>query len=308
MQRGALNLNQLRTFAAVARWGSFSRAAEHLYITQPAVSAQMRALEQHFGTELVEVLGRKTYVTPAGELLLSYAQRIFSLASEAEDAIHEVRGLQRGRLRVGGSPTLGVYLLPAVLGSFAARYPGIELHLDIGSTAQIAELVKANELTLGAVEAEVHDPSLLVTEFLEDELVLIVPPAHRWAIAGVATIDELKQQPFLLREVGSGARTLIDTRLADLGIRIKVAMELGNNEAIKRAVMAGLGVSLISKYAIRSELALGQLKQACVPGLSLRHSFSWIIHRDKRLSAAASAFLNCLRETLAEESTGLSGQ
>lgn len=287
-----LNLNQLRTFHMVARLRSFTRAAAALYLSQPAVSAHIRALERHFGARLFEVRHRRVFLTAEGEALEQYTERVFNLVGEAGQAIEAVRSLTRGRLHLGASTTIANYLLPPVLGQFSGQYPGLAITLEVGTTAAIARQVRAEEVPLGLVEAPVADPALSVEPFAQDELVLIVPSGHLWAAAGAVPASALTTARVLRREPGSGTQALVDAGLARLGVQPPTAMELGSTEALKQAVLAGLGVAWVSRTVVARELAAGDLRVVPVTGLDLRRELFCIRPRDARLSPAVRAFLS----------------
>ncbi len=290
-----MNFEQLRSFHAVATRGGFSRGAEALYLTQSTVSMQVRALERELGVRLFERLGRRVVLTPAGESMLGYAFRILSLAEAARRSMADYRGLEAGELVVGASLTIGSYLLPELLGAFRRLHPGVRLVLDITPTHRVVEGVVGGSLDLGLVEGEVADPELQVEPFHVDELVLIVPPGHPWASRGRVAVAELAEEPFLEREPGSGTREIVQRRLAEQGVQITPALELGSPEALKRAVRAGLGVAIVSRATVDLELGAGLLVAVPVRGLQLTRPFLRLLHRDKHLSPALSAFLALLK-------------
>jgi|DewCreStandDraft_1066081.scaffolds.fasta_scaffold00049_4 DNA-binding transcriptional LysR family regulator len=289
-------LDELRTFHAVARRRSFTRAAEELALTQPAVSGHVRRLERRLGTRLFVVRHRQVFLTPEGEVLFAFAERVFNLLAEAERAVAEVAALERGQLRLGASTTIGIYVLPPVLGTFARRYPGLRITLDIGTTAEIAARVRRGELPLGLVEAEVEPDGVLVEPFLTDRLVLIVPPDHPWARRGRIGIEELAGAALIQREPGSGTRALVERALHAHTLAPRVVMELGNTEAIKRAVMAGLGVAFVSQYTVAGELQAGQLAAVETPELALERTFHLIMPADGYRPRAVQAFLDLLAQ------------
>ncbi len=292
-----MNFEQLRSFRAVATEGGFSRAAESLYLTQSTVSMQVRALERELGVRLFQRLGRRVLLTPEGKSMLAYASRILSQAEAARRAMEAFRELDAGELVVGASLTIGNYLLPELFGVFRRSHPGVRLVLDIAPTYRIAERVVAGALDLGLVEAEVSDPELERLPFHTDELVLIVPPGHRWAERGWVAVADLPEEPFLEREPGSGTREIVQGRLSDQGITVTPLLELGSPDALKRAVRAGLGVAIVSRATVDLELQCGALKAVPVRGLELTRPFLILRHRDRYVSPVLSAFLELVRSS-----------
>ncbi len=297
--------HQLRLFLAVAQQRSFSRAAESQHLTQSAVSQQIEALEREHGVRLFERLPRRIELTDAGEALLPYAERVTALLDEAAHALAEVRGVASGRLRVAASPTPATYWLPPLLGAFARAYPAIEVLLEVDVSARVARRVADGESALGVVEGLAQDDRLSATPLLEDELLLMAPPAfvpERVVADGVLSLDELTRLRYLAREPTAFTRTLVDGRLRALGVEWPPAMELGNIEAIKRAVAAGLGASFISRYAVVDEVAAGRLRGFRIDGLDLRRPWYLLQRTGARPAPAAAAFLTMLAETHSDPS------
>src|SRR3990172_640375 len=250
-----MDLQQLKGFMAVAKHGSFSKASEGLYLTQPAVSKQIRALEESLETKLFHRLGRKIQLTDAGEILYRHAHRVFQVLEEARETITELKGLQKGHLRISAASTIGTYMLPRALGRFKRRYPGIDISLAITNKAQVLE----HQADLGFVGPPVQPEQLKKEEYLLDELVLVVDSNHPLAHEEFVSIDRIKDEVFIIREEGSGTREIMEEELERKGIVLRKARELGSTEAIKQAVAASLGVSIVSKYAITLEVVMGRL-------------------------------------------------
>ncbi len=293
-----MNIHQLRLFLAVVQRRSFSRAAEAEHLTQSAVSQQIEALEREHRVRLFERLPRRIELTDAGMALLPYAERITALLDEAAHALAEVRGVASGRLRVAASPTPATYWLPPLLGAFARRHPGVELLLDVDVSARAAQRVADGESALGIVEGLAADVRLEATVLLEDELLLVAPPAFVpcGEAGGVLQPTELGSLRYLAREPSAFTRTLVDERLRGLGVAWPAAMELGNIEAIKRAVIAGLGASFVSRFAVADEIAAGRLHGWRVAGLDLRRPWYLLQRAGVRPGPAAAAFLRLLAE------------
>src|SRR5579872_2471569 len=287
---------RIRVFQAVATHLSFSRAARELSLSQPAVSFHINALKKAYGVELFERVGKRLYLTDAGRTLADYVHRLALLEEEAHIALEELKGLESGLLVVGASATIGIYLLPEVVGEFRNRHPGIKVSLRVGNKRHTLERLLRNELDFGLVAGPVEEPALAAEPYLEDELVVIVSPAHRFAREPVVYPGELRRDTFLVREEGSGTQELMEQRLTQLGITPADTMQLGSTEAIKQAVAANLGISTASRYSVEAELESHRLCQANVPSLRTHRRLLLLHHKDKRLSKTAVAFRMLLQE------------
>ncbi|MHB0876053.1 MAG: LysR family transcriptional regulator [Anaerolineae bacterium] len=280
----------MRTFEAVARYGNITRAAQDLGLTQPAVSGQIQALEHEFGLRLVERLPRGVVLTQAGESLLGYARRLLGLEGEAAAVMGELRGQQAGLLRLSASPTIGSYVLPALLRQFKLGHPEARLVVQVQSTPRVVEALLARESDAGLVEAETAERDLIAEPFLDDELILVVPADHPWAKRGSIASGELADADLVTREPGSGTRAMLEGALGALGLRPRAAAELGTVEAIKSAVAAGLGVSFVSRLAVNLELRHRVLAEVTVEGLTLRRRFYYLRHKYRYPTALLGAF------------------
>ena len=292
-----MNLSQLKAFLAVAQDRSFSRAAEKLYLTQPAVSKQIQALEEGLGMRLFDRVGRSILLTQAGNILHDHAHIAFRTLEEARETINQLRGLQRGHLRISAASTIGTYMLPQPLGELKAQFPGIEISLAITNKARVVQQVLNHEVELGFVGPPVEPAELEMEEYLLDELVLIMAPTHRLAREESVGVAELAEEVFILREQGSGTREIMEEELGRVRVNLKKAMELGSTEAIKQAVAANLGVSIVSKFAISLETLQGRLAVATLPELNLRRQLFVIHHGGRTLSPAAEEFCSLLRRS-----------
>ena len=290
-----MTLRQLEVFVTIARAGNFRRAADALHTSQPALSQHMRELEGELDTRLLERLGRRVALTDAGRLLEEHANRIFATLRSAREAIGELQGLKRGSLLIGASTTPGIYFLPRVVAAFRARYPGVDFRLRIANSRVIEERVRANEFDLGVVGGHTLAPGEeCLHAGLLDELVLVVAPEHRWAGRRHIRADLLAGQPLLVREEGSATRRVTERALQDAGVKYQAAMELDHTEAIKQAVMAGLGVAFVSIQAVRGEVSAGRLKTLRLRGLRIQRHFHTIHSEARALSQSARAFLALL--------------
>ncbi len=253
---------RLQVFQTVARLLSFTKAAEELHMTQPAVTFQVRQLEEQFNTRLFDRTHNRISLTEAGKRVHECAERIFELYAEMDNSVRELTGDISGVLILGASTTIAEYMLPALLGDFKAKYPDITIRLKVANTDGIVSQVENNAIDLGVVEAPVNNKNLVVEECRTDHLVLIVPPAHELANEDVVPIKRVADYPFICREEGSGTREVMIESMHDAGVSpadLNIAMELGSLEAIKGAVEAGMGVSILSNATIQKELKLGTL-------------------------------------------------
>ena len=287
-----MHLNQLWVFYQVAKHKSFSQAAEALSLSQPSVSNQVKLLEETCGLKLFDRSGRSVELTNTGEILLSYAERIFSLAKEADSVIEEIKGLKAGGIKISASNTLGAYYLPDILDLFRKKHPQIEIRLNVGYTQTVVEDVLAFRSDLGLIGREVAHPNIVVIPLWEEELVLIVPPDHTFARRREIDLVELQGQPFIMSEKGSGVRDITERILAGAKVSARVVMELGENEALKRAVASGLGITLISATVARRELEAGQIRAVRLSGDRILRKFHIIHHKDKYISKLIRAFMD----------------
>ena len=291
----AINVHQLKIFHTVARSGSFSRAAAELLISQPSVSIQVGDLERQFGTDLFEQVGKHVRLTEAGRVLDDYAARILALIDETRVAMDEVKGLRRGRLLLGATPTPGTYLLPALLGRFKEQYPSIEISLRLADTRRIQEMLLQRQLDLGLVGGSVSFPDLEAAVLLNDELVLVVAPSHPFATLPSVRVADLAGEPFILRERGSGNREAADEALHRAGVHVTPVFEVEGAEMVKQAVAANLGLSILSRCAVELEVAAGRLRIVPIEGLRIERAISLLSRRDPRLPRVAQAFLEMIR-------------
>jgi len=303
-----MNLNHLAIFYAVAQESSVTLGAERLHISQPAVSKQLQELEKSLGTPLFDRLPRGVRLTEAGQLLAGYARRLFGLEAEVETALAEMRGLERGRLSVGASMTIGGYLLPELLARFHQKYPGIELLLEIANTEEVQQRLLEGTVDVGLTEGLLEHSELETVVFREDEIVVIVPPGHPLLSEGTITAARVCQEPFVVREEGSGTRAVVERAFAERGLAPRPAMLLGNIEAIKRAVTAGAGIAMVSALTVGLELEAGKLVVVSVSDLSVRRSLHCLHLRGRHQSRAARAFTAALAQTKLEEPNSSSGE
>ena len=292
-----MDLRRLEVFAKVAELGSFSRAAEALYLTQPTVSEHVRALEDELGVQLLDRLGRGATATRAGQLLLGYARRMLALAREAQQALDQFQGRMSGELVIGGSTIPGEYVLPALLGAFKTKYPDISVSLLIGDSRQVSEWAEQGRVEIAVVGARPASRALQSRELMPDELVIVVPAGHPWATRKTVTLDELRREPMVVRERGSGSRQAIEHVLEEASLSLsafRIVGEMGSTQAIKQAVRAGVGIALISRRAVEDECRAGLVACVKVKDLKVARSFHLLTHRDRTRSPLAQAFVDFL--------------
>ena len=286
----ALNLNLLRSFYHVAAAGSVSGAAHTAFVSQPALSKAVRELENQTGAALFEREARGVSLTAAGQSLYEYAQAIFALERDAEDSLRAQKSLEGVTLRIGGSTTLATYILPPLLAQFRARYPGVRFALYRDNTAAIEARLLAFELDAALVEGPPHEPKIRKTFWRDEELVCICAPAHPLAAKRDTSFADLRVCDWLVREVGSGTREVVENALRQWELPPSNATEIGGAETLKQAVAAGLGIAFVSREAAADQLALGKLKTLMVPGFFLRRPFYRLHLKGRPLSPAARAF------------------
>ena len=283
----------------VALERSFTRAARRLDLSQPAVSAHIRALEHYYAVRLFDVRQRRTHLTASGEALFAYTSRVFHLLDEAHQVLEATRRGQRGLLRFGASTTLGNYLLPMVLVGFGAAHPGVTFDVAVGTSADVLAWVKADGVQFGIVEAPVQDADIQVEPLGQDELVLTVAATHPLARRQRLAAADLVRSPILRREASSGTQQLVDTALAHAGATSPTLLALGSTEALKQAVLQGVGLAWLPRLAIVHELTRGELRCISVDGLQICRTLCLIRMRGAQLSAAAEALVAEVRGMLA---------
>ena len=300
-----LNFHQLYIFQTVANHLSFSRAAEALQITQPAVSIQVQELEKFLGITLFHRRPRGLRITESGDAVLAYSQQIFALSSRLIDTVQEMEDLQSGHLLLGASTTPGEYVLPLVVGRFRQVYPGIQVKLVIGNSRTIIQRILDRDMDLGMVGEHVEEFSgeLEMVDFQEDEIVLVAAPSHPAAGLGRLTPEQVVDLGLVAREEGSATRRTAESQFQKLGVTPKIAIELGSNQAVKQAATAGGGIGIISRLGITAELQAGMLTVLDVAGWDCRRPLTLVQPKDRYLSPSQRAF----REFLMAERPFISG-
>lgn len=284
-----LTLRQLKVFESVARHLNYTRAAAELHLTQPAVSMQVKQLEDSLGTALFEQLGKRIHLTEAGREVLGYARNITQQLDELEAVLNRQKGLAGGRLRISVATTAN-YFVPALLGSFSRRYPDITVSLDVTNRETLLRQLSENLADLVIMGRPPAEADVEAEVFLENPLVIVAPPDHPLAREKKIPLKRLQEEIFLVREPGSGTRVAMERFFSERGMHLRTGMEVGSNEAIKQSVQAGLGLGLLSRATVDQELTLGQLVVLDVAEFPIMRHWYLVHRRGKRLSPVAQAF------------------
>ncbi|BCA80399.1 selenium metabolism-associated LysR family transcriptional regulator [Desulfuromonas sp. AOP6] len=292
-----MDIKKLEVFCKVVDLKSFSKAAESVSLTQPTISEHIRQIEELLGEKLLDRLGREVLPTPAGELLYRYAVRLIKLRDETVQAMRQFSGKLSGDLVLGASTIPGAYILPRVIESFQSLHPSIRLRLKIADTAKTIHHLLSGEMEIGIIGAPTKVPALESRKIFSDRLILVVPPRHSWAKISTVTLEDLPMQPFILREEGSGSRTVMNEELLRHGFNpaaLSPVAEIDSSEAVRQAVKAGLGIAILSSLAVAEDLEQGSLVQVAIEGIDIRRPFYLVQRKNRQLSPLAQAFLEHL--------------
>ncbi|UOQ86886.1 LysR family transcriptional regulator [Gracilibacillus salinarum] len=286
---------QLQVFVTVAELKNFSRAAEKLHMTQPAVSQYIRSLEQTMGSKLLERSNKFVRLNQAGEMVYYHAKEILGLYAKMHDLIDDLTNKASGPISIGASYTFGEYVLPHVIKNMHQHYPLIEPTITIGNTSKIANLVLSHQIDVGIVEGAFHDKHLVIEPFAEDSMCIVAAPNHRLARKeGNVSVSELEKETWIVREQGSGTREVTEKMFQSIGIDPEKRLEFGSTQIIKESIAAGLGISLLSYWAVRDESARGSLSVVELNQLPVKREFS-IVLRSPFQTKALNVFLSLLR-------------
>lgn len=286
---------QLEVFEAIARLGSFTRAAEELFLTQPTVSMQVKKLTEVVGLPLFEQVGKKIYLTDAGRELQQTSREIFKQFSHFEMAVADMKGLKQGTLRLA-VVTTAKYFAPRLLGPFCQKYPGIQISLKVSNRERVLERLADNLDDLYILGQPPQEIDAVAEAFLDNPLVLLAPANHPLKDKKNIPLTRIAEEPFLMREPGSGTRIAAERLFAEQGIKLKVRMELGSNEAIKQAIVGGLGVAVLSKHTLSLDAPMGQLAILDVQGFPIERQWYVAYPAGKQLSIVARTFLDYLKQ------------
>jgi len=305
------DLRQLEIFRKVVELESFSKAAEVVFLAQASVSERIANLENMLGLKLLDRLGRRVVPTKAGELLYKHALNLLEMKRIACAEMEDFLGIRRGEIRIGGSTIPGEYILPRVLGLFGRKNSQITVTLVIADSAEIENRVLEGQLELGVIGRKTSQRSLATSPLWQDELVIAVPSGHRWAKREEVSLEELTQEPFILRESGSGTLKTLDDYLRAAGLEgigsLRIIARLGTSTAVKEGIKAGLGVSILSSLAMNTEFETGLLKQLKVKGLRMTRSFYMIRDKRRTPSPLCNAFIDFLISSSKRKSLHLQG-
>jgi DNA-binding transcriptional LysR family regulator len=298
---------RLKVFRTVAEHRHFRKAAEYLYLTQPAVTHQIRTLEESISVPLFDRTGKEVALTPAGEVLLKYVKQIDALQARAEEELSALAGAVRGELRIAASMSIAQFVLPRILGEFVRRHPSVQLAIASSKTEEVIASIMEQRTELGLIEGPAHSRDVTVEPWIHDELVLVVPASHEWDNSRDMELSDLQEVRLLMRERGSGTREIVEQAILDHGLAmkdLKPMMEVDSTEGIIASIEAGLGVGFVSRRAIRRALLLGTLKMVPIRGVHLTRQFSIVYSRGPEPTGLPGLFLAHLREEKAHHDPG----
>ena len=296
-----MDLWQLNIFCKVVENRSFSEAGREIHLSQPTVSSHIKDLENHFGCRLIDRLSKEALPTKAGELLYAYAHRLIALKEETETALAEFLGSIKGTLIIGGSTIPGVYILPRIMGAFKKIHPAVKLSLLIGDTQKIIDEILGDNLEMGIVGAETRDKRIVQERVIEDQMGLALPGDHKWAGQKRVTLNALCQEPFIVRENGSGTLESIQRSLVQCGSSLEelnIVAEMGSTAAVIQGIKSHLGVSILSSIAVADEVRAGNLSLLEIEGLNLKRSFQLTRRRNRTASPLCQAFMEFIGSEL----------
>ena len=290
-----MDMKHLETFCKVAETGSFSRAGEAIYLTQPTVSGHIASLEQQMGLKLFDRLGRRIALTNGGQIFYRYAKEILRLRDEALNAIYEFSHLLKGRITIGGSTIPGEYFLPKVMGKFQTQAPGISISLVIADSQQIIDMLRAGEIEVGVVGMRFDGEGIDAYPLFRDRVIIVASVQYPLVRRGEISWEELRAAPLLIRERGSGTRKAFEQHVAAAGLRLddfRIIGEMGSSTAVKEGVKAGIGLGIISDLAVREEIEGGSITEVIVHGHpALVRDFFAVVPARRDLSPPARRFL-----------------
>ncbi|WP_294352452.1 LysR family transcriptional regulator [uncultured Clostridium sp.] len=286
-----MNIRKLKIFYATATSLNMTKVAKELYISQPSVSQAIHEIEEEVGAILFDRIGKRIYLTDEGLVYLNYVRRILNLYKEASERLEEMSNMESGKIKVGASTTIGIYILPDIIRRFVEKHKGIEISLIIENTANIERLILENKVDFAFVEGKINSEEIIKEEIWKDELVLICSDKHPWKSRKLVSGTEIKNEKFIIRERGSGTREVIESYMQNNNIEYNVFMELGNTEAIKKSVEAKLGIGCISSKCVDNLEELGKLHTLKIKDGNIERSLLLIIHKDKFINNNIKEFI-----------------
>lgn len=291
-----MNIHQLKVFYEVVHTGGISAAAEKLHLTQPAITWQIKSLEDYFNLKFFDRIGKKVLLTEEGKILLEFAERILSLDQQAKEMLEDIKDLARGNLRLAATFTFGDFYLPPLLVEFHHKYPKITIQISTGNSSQIIENVLLHKADLAVVAYDPQEEKLEACQLTADLLVLVVAPTHPWAKRRHISLQELDGQPLILREKGSSPRRLVDEILSQRRINPKIIMESASTSAIKKMVESGVAMAILSQQVVQDEIQTGVLKKLLFQDAQIAYRFYLIYRKDKYISRTMKAFMKLALE------------
>lgn len=287
-----MTLRKIEVFLLVATKLNMTVVSKEYFVSQPAISQMIKEIEIELGVKLFNRIGKKLYLTNEGKLFMEYSKKTINLHNNLKDNLSGFKNLSIGELRIGASTTFGIYLLPSIVKCFSTLYPDINILVTIENTEHICKLVTNDELDFAFIEAESTENELISTKVLEDELVFISSTKHHWSNFDLLKTSDVQHENFILREVGSGTRTVFENAMEKNKIKYKSSLTFGNTEAIKQLVMNNVGVGCISHIACKNEVANGKINIYTISNINLKRSFNLIYHKDKYISKLMKKFIS----------------
>lgn len=289
-----MNLRELKIFITVCETKNMSAAAKKLYMTQPAISQTISALEDKLNLKLFDRLNRSLKLTYPGKVLLNYSKRILNLINETKNAMDDISNLDQGQLRIGSSMTIGTYLLPQIIEEFQQKYEDVDLPFIIDNTSVIEQMVLDNKIDLGLVEGPINSDNIVVEKFFADQLQLVCSTKHKWSHWKSLSPEKINEEDFIMREEGSGTRKVIENILTNSNISYHITHVFNNIEAIKKAVAANIGISILPEISTKEERKKGKITKVNISGIEFTRNFSIIYHKDKYRSEIFNKFIEHL--------------
>ena len=286
-----MNFRKLKIFYETAVELNMTKVAKKLYISQPSISQAIHEIEDEFGVKLFDRIGKKLFLTEEGEVYLSYARRILNLYEEGLKTINDMSKNQKGKIKIGASTTIGIYILPDIIKGFLQKYEGIEISLSVNNSEEIEKMILENEIDFAYIEGRSSYDEIIKDEIWEDELIFISSSQHKWNKKEDLEKGDIIHEKFIMREVGSGTREIVEGFLENNNIDYSIFMELGNTEAIKKSVEANLGVSCLSKRSVIEKIESGNLSGFRIRDKKIIRMLSLIYHKDKFLSNNIKSFI-----------------
>ncbi|SJZ33665.1 selenium metabolism-associated LysR family transcriptional regulator [Selenihalanaerobacter shriftii] len=292
-----MTLRALEIFITVCETGSMSAAARKLYMTQPAISQTILGLEDKLNVRLFDRIKKRLILTHAGEIFLRYSKRIVNLINEAENAMTDIANLKLGQLRIGASMTIGTYLLPDIISAFNKKHQDVELPFIIDNTKIIRKMILNNEIDIAFIEGPINSNDIIIEPFFDDELYLVCSIRHEWANKDSISSEKIRNESFIMREKGSGTREVIENTLKQFNLSYEIKHVLNNIDAIKKAIEANMGISILPKIAIKKEIVEGKLAKIKLDNIKFKRKFKIIYHKDKYHSPLFNKFIDYIKSS-----------